>query len=341
MKLAYNTGYWSAGPPAGATEGIAAADRLGYDSIWTAEAYGSDCFTPLAWWGASTENVKLGTAITQMAARTPAATAMTAITLDHLSGGRMILGLGASGPQVVEGWYGQPYPKPLARTREYIEIVRRIIAREEPLEFQGEHYQLPFPGGAGLGKPLKSTVHPLRTDIPIHLGAEGPKNVALAAEICDGWLPWLFSPQHDAMYRSFLQEGFDRPGARRNWDDFEITCSAIVVPGDDVEACADVVRPVISLYVGGMGAKSANFHRAVFDRMGYEQQCDVIQELYLSGDKAGATAAVSVEMCEEIALIGPWDKIADDLEPWRESCVTTLNVSGDPAMLEKIAEVVG
>jgi len=266
---------------------------------------------------------------------------MTAITMDHLSGGRFILGLGASGPQVVEGWYGQPYPKPLARTREYVEIIREIVAREKPVEFHGDHFDMPYPGGAGLGKALKSTVHPLRKDIPIHLGAEGPKNVALAAEICDGWLPWLYSPKHDAMYKSYLQEGFNRPGARRSWDDFEITCTAIIVPGDDVDGCADFVRPVISLYVGGMGAKGANFHRSVFDRMGYEEQCDKIQDLYLTGDKAAATAAVTTEMCEEIALIGPWEKIADDLAPWRESVVTTLNVSGDVDTLRKIAEVVG
>ena len=340
MSLGLNTGYWSAGPPAGIDEQIAGADKLGLDSIWTAEAYGSDCFTPLAWWGASTSNVRLGTSITQMSARTPATTAMTAMTLDHLSGGRFMLGLGASGPQVVEGWYGQPYPRPLARTREYVEIVRQIVAREKPVEFHGEFFDMPA-GGTGLGKPLKSTIHPLRTDIPILLGAEGPKNVALAAEICDGWLPWLFSPKHDSMYRAFLQEGFDRPNARRTWDDFEVICTALLVPGDDVDASADLVRPVISLYVGGMGAKGANFHRDVFDRMGYEEQCETIQDLYLSGDKAAATAAVSVEMCEEIALIGPWEKIADDLEPWRESVVTTMLVMGDGVTLNRMAELVG
>ena len=341
MKLGLNTGYWSAGPPSGIEDQIAEADRLGFDSIWTAEAYGSDCFTPLAWWGAATRNVRLGTAITQMSARTPSATAMTAITMDHLSGGRFVLGLGASGPQVVEGWYGQAYPRPLARTREYIEIVREIIARQKPVEYHGEFYELPHAGGTGLGKGLKSTVHPLRDDIPILLGAEGPKNVALAAEICDGWLPWLFSPKHDDMYRGFLQDGFDRPAARRTWDDFEVVCTALVIPGDDVDACADFVRPIISLYVGGMGAKGANFHRAVFDRMGYEEQCDVIQDLYLDGKKAEATAAVTIEMCEEIALIGPWEKITEDLEPWRESVVTTMLVSGDAAMLNRIAEIVG
>ncbi|MFQ5558604.1 MAG: LLM class F420-dependent oxidoreductase, partial [Acidimicrobiales bacterium] len=261
--------------------------------------------------------------------------------MDHLSGGRFMLGLGASGPQVVEGWYGQPYPRPLARTREYVEIIRRIVARDSPVSFSGEFFRLPVAGGTGLGKPLKSTVHPVRDDIPILLGAEGPKNVALAAEICDGWIAWLFSPRHDAMYRGFLQEGFDRPDARRGWDDFEVVCTALLVPGDDVEACADFIRPVISLYVGGMGARGANFHRAVFDRMGYEEQCDRIQDLYLSGDKSGAAAAVPVEMCEEIALIGPWEKIRDDLDPWRRSVVTTMLVGGDPPTLERFAELVG
>ena len=341
MKLGLNTGYWSKGPPAGVTEQIAAAERLGFDSVWTAEAYGSDCFTPLAWWGAATSTLRLGTSITQMSARTPAATAMAAMTLDHLSGGRFLLGVGASGPQVVEGWYGRPYRKPLARTREYVEIVRRIVARGEPVSFDGEFYQLPYTaeGSTGLGKALKSTIHPLRRDIPIFLGAEGPKNVALAAEICDGWMAFLYSPQHDDMYRSFLAEGFARPGARRSFDDFEVLASTVLVPGDDVEACADFVRPIIALYVGGMGAKGANFHRAVFDRMGYEAECDKIQDLFLSGDKAAATAAVTVGMCEKIALIGPWSKIAEDLQAWRSSVVTTLLVNGNPATLERFAEL--
>jgi len=343
MKLGLNTGYWSAGPPAGAAEQIAAADRLGFDSIWTAEAYGSDCFTPLAWWGAATKRVRLGTSITQMAARTPVATAMAALSLDHLSGGRFVLGVGASGPQVVEGWYGRPYSRPLARTREYVDIVRKVVARQEPVVYEGEFFQLPYhgEGSTGLGKALKSTVHPLRNDIPIFLGAEGPKNVALAAEICDGWLAWLFSPRHDEMYRSFLAEGFNRPSARCTPEEFEVIGSTILVPGDDVDACADFVRPVIALYVGGMGAKGVNFHRAVFDRMGYEAQCDIIQDLYLSGDKTAATAAVTTAMCEEIALIGPWGKIAEELDAWRSSAITTLLINGDPATLERFAELAG
>ena len=341
MKLGLNPGYWSAGPPVGVEAQIAAADECGFDSVWTAEAYGSDCFTPLAWWGASTKNVKLGTGITQLSARTPTATAMTALTMDHLSGGRFILGIGASGPQVVEGWYGQPYPRPLARTREYVDIVRQVIGRESPVEFHGDHYDLPYPGGTGLGKALKSTVHPLRPDIPIYLGAEGPKNVALAAEIGDGWLAWLFSPLHNDMYAACLQQGFDRPQARHDWSTFQVVGNAMLVPGDDVETCADSVRPIIALYVGGMGAKGTNFHRAVFDRMGYEEECDKIQDLFLDGHKGEATAAVTTEMCEEIGLLGPWDKISHDLEPWRESVITTLNVSGDVPTLRRMAELIG
>jgi F420-dependent oxidoreductase-like protein len=254
IKLGYNTGYWSAGPSAGALEAVKEAERLGFNSVWTAEAYGSDALTPLAWWGAATETLQLGTAIMQMSARTPAATAMAAITMDHLSNGRFILGVGASGPQVVEGWYGQPYPKPLARTREYVEIVRSIVARDKPVEFHGEFYDMPFQGGAGLGKALKSTVHPLRTDIPIYLAAEGPKNVALSAEICDGWLPLFFSPKDDKFYRDCLQQGFDASGDPTKKDRFEVTATAMIIPGDDVEKCADLVRPFLALYAGGMGS---------------------------------------------------------------------------------------
>jgi F420-dependent oxidoreductase-like protein len=342
LKLGLVVGYWpSSGPPPDAADQIATAEELGFDSIWTAEAYGSDCFTPLAWWGASTRTIKLGTAITQMSARTPASTAMTAITLDHLSGGRLILGLGVSGPQVVEGWYGQSYAKPLARTREYVEIVRRIIAREGPVEYVGEHYAIPLQGGTGLGKPLKSIVRPLRTDIPIYLGAEGPKNVALAAEIGDGWLPMFFSPKADEFYRSSLAEGFARPGARRTADDFEVACVVPTIPGDDVEACADLLRPNLALYIGGMGARDRNFHKDVFVRLGYEAECEKIQEAYLDGRKGDATAAVPTAMVEDVYLIGPPAKIRDELQRWRETCITTMLVAGPPPLLRQIAEIVG
>ncbi len=339
MRLGLGMGYWSSGPPAGAAEQIATAERLGFDAIWTAEAYGSDALTPLAWWGAATESIGLGTSICQLSARTPAAMAMAAMSLDHLSGGRFRLGLGASGPQVVEGWYGMPYPKPLARTREYVEIIRRILARDEPVSYDGDHYQLPYPGGAGLGKPLKSTVHPLRSDIPIYLGAEGPKNVALTAEIADGWLPLFFAPKDNQFYLDAMTEGFGRPGARRQADDFDVAAVVPVVINDDVEAAADAIRPMLALYAGGMGAREANFHLDVFARMGFEDVCVKVQELYLAGDKRSAIAAVPTEMVEAVALVGPLAKIADDLAPWRESVVTTLVVSGPPPLLESMAEL--
>jgi F420-dependent oxidoreductase-like protein len=262
---------------------------------------------------------------------------MAAMTLDHLSGGRVILGLGVSGPQVVEGWYGRRYARPLARTREYVEIVRRIVARDAPVEYQGAFYQLPLPDGTGLGKPLKSTLHPVRTEIPIYLGAEGPKNVALAAEIADGWLPLFFAPRDDAFYRAALQEGFDRDGARSGWDDFEIAAMVPVIPNPDVEAAADMLRPMLALYIGGMGSKETNFHRDVFVRMGYEAECLRIRDHYLAGNKAEAIAAVPTAMVEDIALIGSPAKIKDRLAAWDESVVTTLLVQGPPPLLEMMA----
>ena len=339
MKLGYGTGYWGSGPPAGALEAIKEAERLGFDSVWAAEAYGSDALTPLAWWGAHTTRLKLGTSIIQMSARTPAATAMAAMTLDHLSEGRVILGLGASGPQVVEGWYGQPYPKPLARTREYVSIVRSIVAREKPVEFVGEQYEMPLRGGTGLGKPLKSTLHPFRAEIPIYLGAEGPKNVALAAEICDGWLPLFFSPKADGFYRAALAEGFARPGARHTADDFEVASTMMIVPGDDVERCADMIRPMLALYAGGMGARGTNFHFDVFARLGYEAECLKIQDLYLGGKKAEAIAAVPLAMVEDLALVGPVDKIKAELPRWKETCLTTMLVSAPTTTLPAMAEL--
>ena len=340
MELGYNTGYWGSGPPAGAAAAIAEAERLGFGSVWTAEAYGSDALTPLAWWGAATSRIKLGTGIVQMSARTPAATAMAAMTLDHLSGGRVILGLGASGPQVVEGWYGQPYPKPLARTREYVQIVREIVAREKPVEFAGQQYQMPLAGSTGLGKPLKSTIHPIRTRIPIYLGAEGPKNVALAAEIGDGWLPMFFSPTDDAHYRRCLAEGFAASGEPDKAARFEVASTLFIVPGDDVERCADMVRPFVALYAGGMGARGANFHFEVFARMGYEAEATTIQNLYLEGRKADAIASVPLAMVEDVALVGPLDKIRDELARWKETCLTTMLVSGPAEVLPLYAELI-
>ncbi|ATY12548.1 LLM class F420-dependent oxidoreductase [Amycolatopsis sp. AA4] len=338
MKLGFHLGYWGSGPIPGAQESVLEAERLGFDSVWSAEAYGSDAFTPLAWVGAATSRIKLGTNIVQMAARTPTATAMSALTMDHLSGGRFVLGLGASGPQVVEGWYGQPYPKPLARTREYVEIVRKVLAREEPVTIDGQFFQLPLKGGAGLGKPLKPTVHPLRADLPIYLAAEGPKNVALAAEICDGWLPLFFSPKSDGFYRAALEEGFARPGARRSLADFEVAASVPVIVHDDVEEAASFIKPALALYIGGMGAKSVNFHHDVFARLGYADVADKVQELYLAGRKEEAVKEIPTSLVEDTSLIGPAEKIREELAAWEDTVVTTLLLRGDAGSLARAAK---
>jgi F420-dependent oxidoreductase-like protein len=349
LKLGLNVGYWAGGPPPGAQDSVREAERLGFEAIWTAEAYGSDALLPLAWWGSTTERIKLGTAIVQISARTPAATAMAAMTLDHLSGGRLILGLGVSGPQVVEGWYGQPFAKPLARMREYIGILRRIWAREGPVTSEGPHYALPLqsgvgPGAAaeptGLGKPLKSSIHPLRSDIPIYLAAEGPKNIAMAAELCDGWLALFYSPYHDDFYRDALNTGFAQPNARRTAEDFDVAATVPLIITDDVEGAASALRPMYALYFGGMGARETNFHANVAIRMGYEAEVAKIQELYLSGHKDEAAAAIPTRLIEQLTLIGPADKIRHDLEAWRDSIVTTLLVGGDPATLRTVAEIV-
>lgn len=331
MRVGIAAGYWGSGPPRNVERMLAEAEALGVDSFWTAETYGSDALTPLAWWGAQTSTIKLGTSVCQMSARTPTALAMAALTLDHLSGGRVIIGIGASGPQVVEGWYGQPYPRPLERTREYIEIMRQVWAREKPVTYSGRHYQLPVQGGSGLGKPLKSIVHPLRADIPVYMGAEGPKNVALAAEIADGWTPLWFSPKSDEFYRKALAEGFARDGARRTAEDFEIANVCWLVENDDVEKAASRLKPTVALYAGGMGAKGANFHNDVFARMGWGEVCAEIQELYLSGRPALAAQAVPTAMVEDVALIGPADKIIEEIEnKWKNTCLTTLILGGWP-----------
>ena len=341
MRIAVTAGYWGAGPPPGAAEQFDAAERLGIDQVWTAEAYGSDAWTPLAWYGSRTSRVRLGTAVSQLSARPPATLAMTAMTMDHLTGGRVLLGIGTSNPQVVEGWYGQPYPRPLERTREYVDILRKVIAREEPVSYDGKHYQLPLAAGTGLGKPLRSILHPYRTEIPIYLGAEGPKNVALAAEIADGWLPMFFSPAMNDFYATALAEGFGRPGARRSAETFDVVGGPLgIVPDDDLERAADRLRPSLALYIGGMGARGLNFHYEVFARMGYEAQARTIQDRYLAGDKKGAIAAVPTAMVEDVALIGPWAKIADEIQRWKETVLTTFLASGDPRLLAKVADLV-
>jgi F420-dependent oxidoreductase-like protein len=322
MRLGLNFGYWGSGP----ADNVALAqeaDRLGFHSIWTAEAWGSDCITPLTWLAAKTDRVNVGTAIMQMAARSPANTAMTAATLDLLTGGRMLLGLGVSGPQVVEGWHGVPYGKPLVRTREYIEIVRAILRRDRPLEHHGEHYDIPLRGGTGLGKPLKLILHPLRPRIPIYLAAIGPKNVALAAEIGDGWLPVFFSPERMNLFQEYLEQGRARAGSNGVLN-FEIAPTAHVELGPDVNACRNAVKPTLALYIGGMGARGQNFYYNLASRYGYEAAAANIQNLFLQGKKAAAATAVPDQLVDEVALCGPRERIAERLDLWRRSGVTTL-----------------
>src|SRR5689334_3250450 len=328
LRLGINLGYqdWASGV-AQAVDLVQHAERLGFHSAWTAEAYGTDAVTPLTWLMANTERINLGPGIMQMSARTPAMTAMTAATLDGMSGGRFLLGLGASGPQAVEGWHGQPYGKPLARTREYADIVRTILRREQPLEHHGEAYDIPYmgAGATGLGKPLKIIVHPRRADIPVYLAAIGPKNVQLAAEIADGWLPIFFSPTRlDVTYGAALDAGFAKAGNGKSLDTFDIAPTATVIVGDDPHALADFVRPMIALYVGGMGARGKNFYNDLACRYGFEAAAKEIQDLYLSGQKKEAAAAVPLELIDEVCLIGPKARIADRLDAWKESGVGTL-----------------
>jgi F420-dependent oxidoreductase-like protein len=331
LKLGLMLGYWGREPSV-PIDLVLEAEEVGFDSVWTAEAYGSDVVAPLAWIGSHTKRIKLATGLMQLSARTPASTAMTAVTLDHLSGGRFILGIGVSGPQVVEGWYGVDFRKPLARTREYVEILRRIWAREEPVAFAGDHYPLPYPGGTGLGKPLKITTHPLRADIPIYIGAEGPKNVAQTAEIADGWLPIFYSPEHSgAMYADALA------GAG---DDFEVACPVTVNVSDDVQEAIDTVKLSLGFYIGGMGAKDANFHANVVSRMGFEDDARKIQELFLSGRREEAIKAVPDALADGIALCGPRERIAERLQLWQDSPVTTLLLGNrDPKVLRMMAEL--
>ncbi|MBF6349682.1 MULTISPECIES: LLM class F420-dependent oxidoreductase [Nocardia] len=343
MKFGLQLGYWGAAPPQHAAEVVVAAEEAGFDAVFAAESWGSDAFTPLAWWGSATERVRLGTSVVQLSARTPTATAMHALTLDHLSGGRAILGLGVSGPQVVEGWYGQPFAKPLQRTREYVDIVRKVLAREAPVTNDGPNYSLPYtgPGATGLGKPLKPITHPLRADLPIWLGAEGPKNVALTAEIADGWLAIYYTPRMAGMYNEWLDEGFARPGARRSREDFEIAATAQVIVTDDVAAEIERMRWVTSLYIGGMGAPELNFHAQVYRRMGYEKEVDEIGALFQAGKKAEAAAAVPDELVLETAIIGNEAQVREQIGVWEASGVTMLLVSvPDVEQLKRLAPLV-
>lgn len=340
LKLGWHIGYWGRSMPAGVPETLQMIEALGFDSVWTAESWGSDVVSPLAWWGSHTTRLRLGTNIMQISARQPTAAAMAAITMDHLSGGRFCLGLGVSGPQVVEGWYGKPFTKPLARTREYVDIIRRVLAREEKITNAGPQYPMPATDGLGLGKPLNVMTHALRADLPIFLGAEGPKNVALAAEIADGWFPIFYAPKHEELYSAHLAEGFARPTARRTPEEFEILATVTVAIDDDLDAAYDRLRPYIALYVGGMGAQEMNFHADVFRRLGHEAAVDRIQDLFLNGRQDEAIASVPREMVDEICLVGSKDKIRHDLEAWRDSKVTTLLLGGSPETLRTMAELV-
>jgi F420-dependent oxidoreductase-like protein len=335
MKLGLNLGYAPPGTnPVELVPLAREAERLGYDSVWAAEAWGTDAVVPLAWIAASTTRIKVGSAIMQIPGRSPANTAMTAATLDLMSGGRFLLGLGTSGPQVVEGWHGDAWGKPLVKTREYVEIVRAAL-RRETVSHHGAHYRIPYdgPGATGLGKPLKMMLRPLRAEIPIYLAAIGPKNVALAFEIADGWLPIFVAPERfaDAFGDNFRTA---RPG-------FEIAATASVLVGDDVQALRDSLKPHLALYVGGMGAKGKNFYNSLVSRYGWEAEAATIQELYLGGHQREAIAAVPDDLVDAVALVGPKERIRDRLDAWRETPVTTLTVgSAQPEALRVLAELV-
>jgi F420-dependent oxidoreductase-like protein len=333
LALGLQLGYWGALYPANHVALAQTAEQLGYDSVWTAESWGNDCFTPLAWLGAHTSSIRLGTSVAQLSARTPAACAMAALALDHMSGGRMILGLGVSGPQVVEGWYGQPYSKPLARTREYVHVIRKILAREEPLTNDGEHYPLPYtgPGAWGMGKPLKSITHPRRADLPIFIGAEGPKNVRQTAEIADGWLPLYYSPYRQEVYADQLH------GAK---DGFEIAAFTLVNINDKLQEALYPVKAMLGFYIGGMGSRKRNFHKELMARMGFEAEAERIQDLFFEGRRDDAIAAVPDEFADEISLSGPRDRIRERLQDWRKSPVTSLLINGDENLLREMAELV-
>jgi len=332
LELGLMLGYWGANPD-DATESVLAAEDCGFESVWTAEAYGSDAFTPLTWYAARTSRIQLGTGIVQMSARTPAATAMTAATLDALSGGRLTLGLGVSGPQVVEGWYGVPFPKPLARTKEYVEILRAAW-RRDVVRNEGEHYPLPYPGGTELGKSIKLTLHPVRERIPILLGAEGPKNVELATQIADGWLPIFFHVERGgAVYDEALA------GAPEG---FRVCCPVTIVVNDDVDAAIEVVKWTLAFYIGGMGAANLNFHLNVIGRMGFADEAAIVQKHFIEGDREAAMRAVPAELADGIALCGPLDRIRERLDLWRATPVTTILAGGvrNPEHLRAIADMV-
>ena len=340
MKLGLVTGYSGAqmGMP---MDLILAAEDAGFDSVWTAEAYGSDAIVPLSWIAALTKKIKLGTGIMQMPARTPAMTAMTAMTLDAISGGRFILGIGPSGPQVVEGWHGVPYGKPLQRTREYIEIVRKVLAREVPVEIDGKEYQIPYkgPGATGLGKPLKSILHG-RKDMKIYTASISPKGIALAAEIADGVIPVWMNPERWDLYAGPIKEGFAKTGGKKSMDNFEVAPFVTCVMGPDLEKCRMAVRGNLALYIGGMGARSKNFYNDYARRLGYEDAAGKIQDLYLTGKKAEAMAMVPDRLIDDVALVGPKERIVDRLKAWKASPVKSMLIgTGSIDTVRALAEL--
>jgi F420-dependent oxidoreductase-like protein len=323
MKLGVHIGYWGLGMgPEDQLQVVQEAERLGYDSIWSAEAYGSDAATVLSWLAAGTSDIKLGSAIFQIPGRSAAMTAMTAATIDQLSGGRMLLGIGASGPQVAEGWHGQRFGRQLQRTREYVEVVRMALARDR-VEFHGETLELPLPDGPG--KPLKLMITPAQERIPIYLAAIGPKNTQLAGEIADGWIPTLFSPEHVAEFRALLEQGAARSGRALNGFDIAPTVNAYV--SDDREAARNLMRPFLALYIGGMGSREQNFYNNLVQRYGYEAAALEIQDLYLSGKKDEAAAAIPGELIDQVSLCGPRDVVRDRIAAFREAGVGTLMVT--------------
>ncbi len=341
MKLAINIGY-SGAQMRLPLDLVLEVERLGYDSVWTAEAYGSDAITPLAYLAAKTTRIKLGTGIMQIPARTPAMCAMTMSTLDALSGGRVLVGLGLSGPQVVEGWHGVPYGKPAARTREYVEILRKIWAREAPVEYHGQEYHLPYtgPGATGLGKPLKSILH--GRQLPVYLATMGPVNIRATAELANGWLPIWFSPQRMPLFRPDLEAGFAKAGNGKSMKDFDIAAGCTVAVGDDVKALLAMMKPNLALYIGGMGAREKNFHNEMARKYGYVEAAERIQELYLAGRKQEAAEAVPDELCDEISLVGPVDRIRERYQAWEDAGVSTLLVQTQQAeALELMADITG
>ncbi|WP_410670225.1 LLM class F420-dependent oxidoreductase [Amycolatopsis sp. cmx-4-68] len=329
MRLGLNLGYWGAGNDPANLALAKQADELGYAVVWAAEAYGSDAVTVLTWIAAQTSRIDVGAAVLQIPARTPAMTAMTAATLDTLSGGRFRLGLGVSGPQVSEGWHGVRFTSPVGRTREYAEIVRKALRRER-LAHDGEHFTLPLPDGPG--KALRLTVRPARKHVPLYLAAIGPKNLELTGEIADGWLPVFFSPAHAEEQLGHIRAGAERAG--RTLDGFDVVPTVPLVPGDDWETCADAVRGYAALYLGGMGSKEKNFYNRLACRMGFAAEAAEVQEKYLAGDRAGAMAAVPPAFLDATSLLGPKERIAEKMTEFADAGVTTLSVTPhapDPA----------